>query len=92
VGPDHDSPQPLAITLGQQHRLTPPRGRLWGRHVARENNILQGINSEFGPHGKVLDPWIYSPDLQAGPGPPRCTDRTPHMGSGLPTVGSQDIT
>jgi hypothetical protein len=23
------------------------------------------------PHGKVLDPWIYSPDLQLGPGPPR---------------------
>jgi hypothetical protein len=23
------------------------------------------------PHGKVSDPWIYSPDLQDGPGPPR---------------------
>jgi hypothetical protein len=23
------------------------------------------------PHGKAPDPWIYSPDLQVGPGPPR---------------------
>jgi hypothetical protein len=23
------------------------------------------------PHGKVPDPWIYSSDLQVGPGPPR---------------------
>jgi hypothetical protein len=23
------------------------------------------------PHGKVLGPWIYSPDLQVGQGPPR---------------------
>jgi hypothetical protein len=23
------------------------------------------------PHGKVSDPWIYSPDLQVGSGPPR---------------------
>jgi hypothetical protein len=23
------------------------------------------------PYGKVLDPWIYSPGLQVGPGPPR---------------------
>jgi hypothetical protein len=23
------------------------------------------------PHGKVPDPWIYSLDLQVGPGPPR---------------------
>jgi hypothetical protein len=23
------------------------------------------------PHGKVPDPWLYSPDLQVGPGPPR---------------------
>jgi hypothetical protein len=44
------------------------------------------------PHGKVSDPWIYSPDLQDGPGPPRVwTDgiRTPPYGirtahSGVP--------
>jgi hypothetical protein len=39
--------------------------------MARESDILQGINSESGPHGKVPDPWIYSLDLQVGPGPPR---------------------
>jgi hypothetical protein len=71
MGPGHDSPQPWATTLGQQQHLTPPRGRLQGRHVSRESEILQGINSESGPHGKVRDPWIYSPDLQVGPRPPR---------------------
>jgi hypothetical protein len=71
VGPGHDSSQPRATTLGQQQHLTPPRGRLRGRHVSRESDILQGINSESGPHGKVSDTWIYSPDLQVGPGPPR---------------------
>jgi hypothetical protein len=51
------------------------------------------------PHGKVPDPWIYSPDLQVGPGPPRVRTGPlewdpdpPPMGSGLPTVGSQDLT
>jgi hypothetical protein len=49
------------------------------------------------PHGKVPDPWIYSPDLQVWSRTPTCTDRTPgmgsgpppYMGSGPPTVGSQ---
>jgi hypothetical protein len=49
VGPGHDSPQPRATTLGQQQHLTPPRGQLRGRHVSRESDILQGINSESGP-------------------------------------------
>jgi hypothetical protein len=49
VGPGHDSPQPRATTLGQQQRLTPPNGRVRGRHVPRESDILQGINSESGP-------------------------------------------
>jgi hypothetical protein len=39
--------------------------------MARESDTLQGINNESGPHEKVLDPWIYSPDLQVGLGPPR---------------------
>jgi hypothetical protein len=47
----HDSPQPRATTLGQQQRLTPPHGRVRGRHVSRESDVLQGINSESGP------PW-----------------------------------
>jgi hypothetical protein len=71
VEPGRDSPQPRVTTLGQQQHPTPPRGRLRGHHVARESDILQGINSESGPHGKVLDPWIYSLDLQDGPGLPR---------------------
>jgi hypothetical protein len=84
VGPDHDSPQPRATTLGQQQRLIPPHGWVRGRHVSREGDILQGINSESGPHGKVPDPWIYSLDLQVWSRTPTCTDRTPRMGSGPP--------
>jgi hypothetical protein len=47
------------------------------------------------PHGKVSDPWIYSLDLQVGPGPPRVRigplewDLDPHMGFGPLTLGSQ---
>jgi hypothetical protein len=37
------------LLWGKQQHLTPPRGRLWGRHVARESDILQGINSGSGP-------------------------------------------
>jgi hypothetical protein len=40
------------------------------------------------PHGKVSDPWIYSPDLQVWSKTPTCTDRTPGMGSGPPGMGS----
>jgi hypothetical protein len=78
VGPGHDSPQLRATTLGQQQRLTPPHGRVRGRHVSRESDILQGINSESKPPwesaGPVPDPCIYSPGLQVwlGPGPPLC--------------------
>ena len=71
-------PKPRATTLGQQQRLTPPHGRARGRHVSRESDILQGINSESTPPwesaGPVPDPCIYSPGLQVwlGPGPPLC--------------------
>jgi hypothetical protein len=41
------------------------------------------------PHGKAPDPWIYSPDLQVGPGPPRV--RTGPLewdpGGGAPPAG-----
>jgi hypothetical protein len=84
VGPGHDSPQPRATTLGQQQHLTPPRGRLRGRHVSRESDILQGINSESGPPWESAGPL----DIQSGPPSwsrtPTCTDRTPRMGSGPP--------
>jgi hypothetical protein len=64
MGPDHSSPQPRATTLGQQQHSTPPRGRLRGRHVAREDDILQGINSEFRP------PWESTGPLYIQTGPP----------------------
>jgi hypothetical protein len=48
VGPDHDSPQSRTATLGPQRRPTPPHGRVRSRHVSREGDILQGINSKSG--------------------------------------------
>jgi hypothetical protein len=36
------------------------------------------------PHEKVLDPWIYSPDLQVWSRTPTCMDWTPRIGSGPP--------
>jgi hypothetical protein len=44
--------------------MTPPRGRLQGRHVAREDNILQGINGGSGP------PWESAGPLHIRTGPP----------------------
>jgi hypothetical protein len=92
VGLDHGSPQPRTTTLGQQKRITPPRGWLRGRHVARERNILQGVNSESGPPWESAGPL----DIQSGPPSwsrsPTCTVRTPCMGSRPPIVGSQDLT
>jgi hypothetical protein len=61
---------------GEQHP-TPPRGRLRGRHVAREDDVLQDINSGSGPMGKCRTPVHV--------------DRTHgNSGSGLPTAGSRD--
>jgi hypothetical protein len=74
VGPGRDSPQPRVTTLGQQQH----------RHVAGEGDVLQGIDNESGPHGRVLDPWIYGPNLQVGPGPLRVRTESPRMGSGPP--------
>jgi hypothetical protein len=99
VGPGHDSPQPRVTTLGQQQDPTPPRGRLWGRHVADKVMYSKASTLSPDPHGRVPYPWIYGPDLQVGPGPPRVWTRPlewdsdpPRMGSGPPTVGSQDLT
>jgi hypothetical protein len=63
VGPDRDSPQLRVTTLGQQQHPAPPHGRLRGRHVAREDDILQGINGESGPPWESVGP-LY---IQAGP-------------------------
>jgi hypothetical protein len=92
VGPDHGSPQPRATTLDQQQHPTPPCVRLQGRHVAREDDILQGINSESGPHGKVPDHCIYRPDLRVRFRTSTGANRTPRMGSGPLCVGSGPLT
>jgi hypothetical protein len=63
VGPGRDSPQPRVTILGQQQHSTPPRGWLRGRHVAREEDILQGINSKSGPPCESAGP-LY---IQTGP-------------------------
>jgi hypothetical protein len=102
VGPGRDSPQLRVATLGPQQGLTPSHGWVRNRHVPREGDILQDINSEPGPPWEGTGPL----DIQSGPpswsktrpGPP-CVltgplewDPDPHMGSGPPTVGSQDLT
>jgi hypothetical protein len=63
VGPGRDSLQPRVITLGPQQRLTPSHGRVRNRHVARKDDILQGINSESGPPWESVGP-LY---IQTGP-------------------------
>jgi hypothetical protein len=63
VGPGRDSLQPRVITLGPQLRLTPPHGRVRNRHMARKDDILQGINSRSGPPWESVGP-LY---IQTGP-------------------------
>jgi hypothetical protein len=63
VGPGCDSPQLRVTTLGQQQHPTPLRGWLRGHHVAREEDILQGVNSESGPPWESVGP-LY---IQTGP-------------------------
>jgi hypothetical protein len=96
VGPSHGSPQSQAAIMGPQQCPTPPRGWVRSRHVSREGDILQGINSGLDP------PWESArpPDIQSGPLrlvpdlhvcklDPCNGIRTPCMGSRPPTVGSQ---
>jgi hypothetical protein len=64
VGLGRDSPQLRVTTLGQQQHPTPPRGWPRGRHVAREEDVLQGINSESRP------PWESAGPLYIQTGPP----------------------
>jgi hypothetical protein len=103
VGPNHGLPQTRAATQGPQQRPTPPHGQVRSRHMSREGDILQGINSKSGPPWESAGP----PDIQSGPrdiqsGPPRLVPDlhvckpdpwngiwTPHMGSGSPTGESQ---
>jgi hypothetical protein len=97
VGPSHDSPWPRATTLGPLQRLTPPHGRVRNRHVSRESDRPQGLNSESGP------PWERAGPLDIQSGPPRLVQdlhvckpdpwngiwTPPCMGSEPPTMGSQ---
>jgi hypothetical protein len=96
MGPGHDSPQSQATTLGPQQRPTPPNGRVRCRHMSREGDILQSINSKSGPPRESAGPWIYSPDPQGWSRTSTCVSRTPGMefgpscmGSGPPTMGFQ---
>jgi hypothetical protein len=92
VGPSHGSPQSQAAILGPQQRPTPPRGRVRSRHVSREGDILQGIDSGPDPHGRAPDPWICSPDPQGWSRTSTCASRTPGIGSGPPYKGSEPPT
>jgi hypothetical protein len=56
-------PHGYLLSRGKQ-RPTPPRGWLRGRHMAREDDILQGINSGSGP------PWEGARPLHIQTGPP----------------------
>jgi hypothetical protein len=84
VGPGRDSPQLRVTTLGLEQHSTPPRGWLRGHHMAREDDTLQGINSESGPHGKVQNPCVYRPGLRVRSRTSTGANRTPRMGSGPP--------
>jgi hypothetical protein len=46
---------PLAL-VAWRTAPTPPRGRLQGRHVAREDYMVQGISNGFGPLGERIGP------------------------------------
>jgi hypothetical protein len=77
-------PRDYLYSRGEQHP-TPPRGQLQGRHVAREDDILQGINSRSGPPWEVSDLWVRSRTSTG-------TNRTPGMGPGPLCVGSGPLT
>jgi hypothetical protein len=69
-----------------------PRGRLRGRHVARKDDVLQGISSgsgppwestgrlcvRTGPPGKVQNLHGCARTPRTGPGPPLCRVRATH--------------
>jgi hypothetical protein len=81
----------MVPTRGKQHP-TPPRGRLRSRHVAREDDILQDINSgsgppwesvgplyvRTGPTGKVQNLHGRAPDPWDGSWTPLCGVRATH--------------
>jgi hypothetical protein len=60
--------------------------------VARENDILQGINSRFRPHGKVPDPCMYRPDPRVRSKTSTGTNRAHGMGPGPLCLGSGPLT
>jgi hypothetical protein len=52
------------------------RAATWPEKVIHSKVVV--VNPD--PHGKVLEPRIYSPDLQDWSRTPTCTDRTPPYG------------
>jgi hypothetical protein len=87
VGPNHDSPQPRATTLGPQQRLTPPHRRSGSATCLEKVIYPKASKVSSDHHGRVPDPWIYSSDLQGWSRASTCASRTPGMGSGPPIWG-----
>jgi hypothetical protein len=71
MGPGRDLPQPRVTTLGQQQHPTPPRGDSEAATWPEKVMYSKASTMSPDPHGRVPDPWIYGPDLQVGPRPPR---------------------
>jgi hypothetical protein len=66
---------------------TPP-----GRHVAEEDDTLQGIGRSPDLHGKVSDPCTNGPDPRERSGTSTGVDQTPGMGPGPLNVGYGPLT
>jgi hypothetical protein len=60
--------------------------------MAREDDILQGINSGSRPPWKVTDPCICRPELRVRSRTSTGTNRTSQMGFGPHCVGSGTLT
>jgi hypothetical protein len=84
VGLGHDSPQSRATTLGPQQRPTHHMGESEAATCLEKVIYSKASTVSPDPHGRALDPWIYSPDLQGWSRTSTCASRTPRMGSRPP--------
>jgi hypothetical protein len=92
MGPDHGSPQPRATTLASDSPRPLHEGGS-GAATWPEKMIYPKVSTVSpDPHGKVPNPFIYSPGLRVRSRTPVGANRTPRMGSGPLRVGSGPLT
>jgi hypothetical protein len=75
------------VNSTRPHHVDGSGAATWPKKMIHSKVSMMGLD----PHGKVSDPCIYEPDLQAGSRTSMGSDGTPETGLRPPCMGSEPL-